>query len=148
LNLAKEDEALSADKIYSFIFEPGFSTADKVTDISGRGVGMDVVKRNIEQLQGRVEIETEQGKGSKFLIRLPLTLAIIEGIVVRIGPERYILPIFTVEEFINLRRENITTVAGKGELIKVHGNLFPIIRLDKYFSVQYKKSDIEELVVV
>lgn len=143
--LVQEGEVLPDDKIYRLIFEPGFSTAEKVTDISGRGVGMDVVKRNIEQLRGRVEIETESGKGTKFTLRLPLTLAIIEGIVVKAGSERYILPIFSVVEFIKPQRKDITLVVGRGELIKVHGNIYSVVRLDRHFNVQYHSADIEEL---
>ncbi len=143
--LAGQGENLSDEQIHRFIFEPGFSTADQVTDVSGRGVGMDVVKRNIEQLQGRIEIQTQYGQGTKFSIRLPLTLAIIEGIVIGVGGERYILPIFAVLEFICPKSEDISTVANKGELIMAHGKLFPIVRLDRFFNVRYRSETIEEM---
>ncbi|HAJ57521.1 MAG TPA: hypothetical protein DCL35_07120 [Candidatus Omnitrophica bacterium] len=143
--LALEGASYDDERIYHFIFEPGFSTADKVTDVSGRGVGMDVVKRNIEQLQGRIEIGSKLGEGTKFSIRLPLTLAIIEGIVVKVGDERYILPIFIVEEFFQPRTEDITLVAGQNELIKIHGQMSPLVRMDRYFNSSYKSTNVEEL---
>jgi two-component system chemotaxis sensor kinase CheA len=143
--LARQGENLSDDEINRFIFEPGFSTADQVTDVSGRGVGMDVVKRNIEQLQGRIEIHTECGRGTKFSIRLPLTLAIIEGIVVKVGGERYILPIFVIVEFICPKRKDLSTIADKSELIMAHGKLFPVVRLDRFFNVRYRSETIEDM---
>ncbi|RKY36874.1 MAG: hypothetical protein DRP78_02590, partial [Candidatus Omnitrophota bacterium] len=138
---------ISETKIFNLIFEPGFSTADKVTDISGRGVGMDVVKKNIEQLRGKVEISSEINKGSTFAIKLPLTLAIIDGIILSLGEEHYIAPVFSILEFIRPRLEDITTVANKGEMISVHGNLYRLIRLDRYFNLQAKYDNIEDATV-
>jgi two-component system, chemotaxis family, sensor kinase CheA len=143
--LAKKGEALTEAEIFAFVFEPGFSTAEKVTDISGRGVGLDVVKRNIEQLMGKVEIASESGTGTTFIVKLPLTLAIIEGIAVRVGSEIYIVPIFAVSEFITFSRKAVTSIAGKGDVVMIHGNLFPVVRLDRYFNVRYENNDSESL---
>ncbi len=142
--LVKEGENLPDNRIYNMIFEPGFSTADKISDISGRGVGMDVVKRNIEQLRGKIEIETEKDKGSVFSIHLPITLAIIEGIIFTIGVERYILPINTVVEFINPQEKFLTNVVGKGEVYKLHDKIYPLIRLAEYFDVKPKYDEFEK----
>ena len=124
------------NEVYSFVFLPGFSTAEKVTDISGRGVGMDVVRRNIEALRGTVEIHSDPGKGSVFSMRLPLTMAIIDGMVVRIGTQRYIIPTLNIERTFRPSADQITTVLGKGEVVKVRGNLLPIHRLRRVFNLQ------------
>lgn len=145
-NIAGINEIKSDKDIFSLIFEPGFSTADTVTDISGRGVGMDVVRRNIEELRGKIDIESEEGKGSVFYIKLPLTLAIIDGIVLRSGIERYIVPIFSVLEFIQPKNENITSVVGKGEMIDIHGSLYRIVRLHELFDCEDAQTDIEQMV--
>lgn len=142
--LVRDGEALSDARIFAMIFEPGFSTADKVTDISGRGVGMDVVKRNIESLRGKIEIKSEEGKGSTFSIKLPLTLAIIDGIIMRVDKERYIAPIFSIVEFIQIRQQDVTDVQGKGKMLSVHGNLYPILHLGDFFSGQNSLDDIEK----
>ncbi len=142
--LIQEGETLPDNRIYNMIFEPGFSTADKISDISGRGVGMDVVKRNIEQLRGKIEIETEKDKGSVFSIHLPITLAIIEGIIFTIGVERYILPINSVVEFINPQEKFLTNLVGKGEVYKLHDRIYPVIRLAEYFDVRPIYDDFEK----
>ncbi len=127
------DEEPDEDKIASMIFAAGFSTAKTVTDLSGRGVGMDVVRRNIERLGGRVEVISKPGKGTTFLIRLPLTMAIVDGMVVCVGQERYILPTLGIEESLRPRKEQISTVAGKGEVILIRGELVPLMRLASLF---------------
>lgn len=121
------------DQIWALIFRPGFSTAEKVTDLSGRGVGMDVVKRNIESLGGTVRIKTTQGKGTTFILKLPLTLAIIDGMTVRVGHETYIVPLLSILESIQPRAELIKTLVGKGELINVRNTYIPIVRLYEVF---------------
>ncbi|MES1186638.1 MAG: chemotaxis protein CheA [Myxococcales bacterium] len=133
--LIDPNKSLSESEIYQLIFLPGFSTTDNVTDISGRGVGMDVVRRNIEQLKGRIEISSERGRGTMFSIRLPLTLAITDGMIVRVGAERYIIP--TVNIAMNFRPEpsQVSTVAGRGELILLRGELIPLFRLHQLFKV-------------
>ncbi|MGD9188852.1 MAG: chemotaxis protein CheA [Desulfobacteraceae bacterium] len=131
--LISDDSKLSDDEINSLIFHPGFSTAKEVSDISGRGVGMDVVKKAIEKLRGRVDIQTTPGRGSTFVISLPLTLAIIEGMLVRIGQERYVLPALSIIESFRPGREQYSTVEGKGEMILSRGRLIPLVRLSKIF---------------
>ena len=116
--------------------QPGFSTAKKVTDISGRGVGMDVVKKAIEKLRGRAEIRSRPGQGSTFILSLPLTLAIIEGMLVRVGQERYIIPALAVLESFQPAENQYSTIEGKGELILSRGKLIPLIRLDRLFGVE------------
>jgi two-component system chemotaxis sensor kinase CheA len=134
--LISDDSKLSDEEINSLIFHPGFSTAKEVSDISGRGVGMDVVKKAIEKLRGRIDIQTTTGKGSTFVISLPLTLAIIEGMLVRIGQERYVLPALSIIESFRPSREQYSTVEGKGEMILSRGRLIPLVRLDKLFEGQ------------
>ena len=132
---------LSDSEIFQLIFEPGFSTAEKITDISGRGVGMDVVKRNIEKMRGRVEIHSTRGAGSRFLIRLPLTLAIIDGLVVGVGDERYIIPIFEVTEMFRPIPSMLSTIKNKYEMVAVRGRQLPIVRLYQRFGVVPKTQD-------
>jgi two-component system, chemotaxis family, sensor kinase CheA len=133
--LIDPNRTLSESEIFQLIFLPGFSTTENVTDISGRGVGMDVVRRNIEKVKGRIEISSERGRGTKFSIRLPLTLAITDGMIVRVGKERYIIP--TVNIAMNFRPEpaQLSTVAGRGELILLRGELISLFRLHQMFRV-------------
>ncbi len=134
--LIGENEKLSDDQIWPLIFRPGFSTAEKVTDVSGRGVGMDVVKRNIEALGGTVSIKTVTGNGTTFTLKLPLTLAIIEGMTVRVGKETYIVPLLSILESIQPKEGTIKTVVGKGELINVRGTYLPMIRMYDVFVLE------------
>jgi two-component system chemotaxis sensor kinase CheA len=136
-----ENETRSDSEIYSLIFEPGFSTATQVTDISGRGVGMDVVRRHIQKLRGRIETQSAPGKGTQFLLKLPLTLAIIDGLVVKTGNERYIVPLFVVSEMMRPTAEMMWTVQGKDEMALVRGKLLPVIRLYKRFGVTPRSED-------
>ena len=122
-------------EVFNYIFLPGFSTAEKVTDISGRGVGMDVVRRNIEALRGSVEIRSTPGKGSTFSMRLPLTMAIIDGMVVRVGGQRYIVPTLNIERSFRPTPEQLTMVLQKGELVRVRDGLLPIYRLQRIFNL-------------
>lgn len=134
--LVSEQEKLTDDQIWPLIFKPGFSTAEKVTDVSGRGVGMDVVKRNIEALGGTVSIKTALGTGTIFTLKLPLTLAIIEGMTVRVGSDTYIVPLLSILESIQPKAEAIKTLVGKGELINVRGTYLPMMRMYEVFSLQ------------
>ncbi len=127
--LCKPEANLSEQEIFQFIFLPGFSTAKVVTDVSGRGVGMDVVRRNIEALRGSCEISSVWGKGTTFSIRLPLTLAIVDGMVVRCGADKYIIPTLAILESIKATTELISTILGKGRLIKVRTELIPLVHL-------------------
>jgi two-component system chemotaxis sensor kinase CheA len=135
LGLVREGEPLSDGEVYNLIFTPGFSTANKVTEISGRGVGMDVLRRNVEQMRGRVLISTERGVHTTFKIVLPLTLAIIDGMLVACGPERYILPTLSIVESIQPDETTLVTFAGKGELVNVRGEILPLLRLGRLFGV-------------
>ena len=126
---------LSRDEILALILAPGFSTAEKITAVSGRGVGMDVVKRNIERLRGKIEISSELGKGSIFRLKLPLTMAIVDGLVVRVGVDRFILPTTSVQMALRPKREHITTVHGQGEVLDLRGRLVPIHRLHRCFNI-------------
>ena len=133
--LIAENAELSDSEIYNLIFSPGFSTAQKVTDVSGRGVGMDVVRRNIESLRGTINISTELGKGTTVSMRLPLTLAIIDGMIIEVASERYIIPTLSVLESIQPSAKDISTVTGKGELLNVRGELLPLFRVSNLFNL-------------
>jgi two-component system chemotaxis sensor kinase CheA len=146
--LASPEDNLSDSAVFNLIFQPGFSTADQVTDVSGRGVGMDVVKRAIEKLRGKVEIESEPGKGSSITIRLPLTLAIIDGMIVRVGDNRYILPTISIHESFRPDRGDYHTVKGQGEMIKVRKNLLPLVRLDRILGAEGAAVDPAEALVI
>lgn len=135
-HLISDESKLTDPEVYNLIFQPGFSTAREVTDISGRGVGMDVVKKALEKLRGRVEINTRPGQGSTFVISLPLTLAIIEGMLVRVGQERYVIPALAIVESFRPEKDQYSTVEGKGEVILTRGRLLPLIRLDRIFNVK------------
>jgi two-component system chemotaxis sensor kinase CheA len=128
-------QTLSPEKIDHLIFEPGFSTAPTVTEISGRGVGLDVVKQTIARLRGKIDISSKAGEGTRFLLRLPLTLAIIDGMVVQVGSERYILPTVGVRETLRPAPEDYFTVQHQGELIRVREQLMPLMRLHRLFGV-------------
>lgn len=135
-NLITDESKPSESEIYNLIFQPGFSTAKQVTDVSGRGVGMDVVKKAIEKLRGKVEINSRPGQGTTFIIHLPLTLAIIEGMLVRVGKERYIIPALSILESLRPSKEQYSTVEMKGEMILSRGKLIPLIRLDQMFNIK------------
>ncbi|ODS34208.1 MAG: chemotaxis histidine kinase [Candidatus Scalindua rubra] len=146
--LINDQSELNDNQIYNLIFAPGFSTADKVTNISGRGVGTDVVKKNIEKLRGKVEVTSEEGNGTVFTIKLPLTLAIIDGIVVNVGDTRYIIPTTSIEESIRPKKEEISTIKNQGEVINMRGNLFPLVRLHKLYNIDTTKTNPWEAIVV
>lgn len=133
--LINEDEQYSDSEIDNLIFHPGFSTAEEITDISGRGVGTDVVKSKIDKLKGSVEVQSNTGRGTTFFIRLPLTLAIVDGMVIRVADERYIIPTLNVRESFRPIQDDYYTVKGTGEMIKVRDNLIPLVRLDDLFGL-------------
>lgn len=147
-NLIDASETRSEQEIYQLIFHPGFSTAAKVTDVSGRGVGMDVVKRNVEALKGRISIRSKKGAGTVFTIHLPLTLAIMDGMVVTVGEERYIIPIVSVIESFRPEKENISTAMKNGEMVSSHGALIPVRRLSEEFGVSGAVSDFTEGIII
>ncbi|MBK9129364.1 MAG: chemotaxis protein CheA [Phycisphaerales bacterium] len=131
--LVSPDDHLTDQQAFALIFAPGFSTAEQVTDISGRGVGMDVVRRNVEQLRGKIDIQSQLGVGSTFSIRLPLTLAIIDGMLVRVGTERLIIPTILIEQSLRPERRQITSVQKRGQMVQVRGELCPLIQLGALF---------------
>jgi len=146
--LIASGNGLSDTEVYNLIFLPGFSTAAEVTNVSGRGVGMDVVRRHIEKLRGRIEIRSAPGVGSTFLLKLPLTLAIIEGLVVGVGEERYIVPLFQIREMFRPTSESIWTVQQRGEMALVRGSLLPVVRLYRRFHVIPRSEDPLQSVLV
>jgi two-component system, chemotaxis family, sensor kinase CheA len=123
------------EHLWDIIAEPGFSTADSVTDISGRGVGMDVVNRNIADMGGEVFIETTQSQGCKISIRLPLTLAILDGMTVALGENLFVIPLNAITETLQPKLEDLKSVAGAGNMINVRGEYLPIIALHKTFNI-------------
>ncbi|MBK1690845.1 chemotaxis protein CheW [Ectothiorhodospira mobilis] len=138
----------SDKEIWQLIFAPGFSTADQVTDISGRGVGMDVVRRNIEQMNGRVDIDSAPGEGTRITIRLPLTLAILDGMSVRLGEEIFILPLTAIRESIQPRPEQLKTVSGQGRVLQVGDEYLPLILLQEVFDLGSPAQRIEDSIIV
>jgi two-component system chemotaxis sensor kinase CheA len=146
--LVKADATLTESEIFSLIFQPGFSTAEKVTDLSGRGVGMDVVRRNIENLRGKVEIQSRPGQGTTFTILLPLTLAIIDGLLVGVGGERYIIPTLSVRESFKPPPGTVKTIQGRGEVVSVRGRQTPLLRLGHYLGRTSRAVKPEDGIVV
>lgn len=156
LNKARErglvgpEEQLSAEGVSNLIFMPGFSTVDKVSDLSGRGVGMDVVRRNITELGGHVSVKSETGIGSTFTIRLPLTMAILDGQLIRVGKECYIISLVSIVETIQSKAEKISEIAGQTELFKLRDEYLPVVRLHNLFGIEADSTHIDDglLVVV
>jgi two-component system chemotaxis sensor kinase CheA len=134
--------------IYSLIFEPGFSTAEKVTDTSGRGVGMDVVRKQVQKLRGRIEIQSEPGIGTTFLIKLPLTLAIIDGLVVNVGDQRYVAPMFSIREIVNPTKSILSTIHGRSEMAQVRGASLPIVRLHRSFGIEPRARSLTDGILI
>jgi two-component system chemotaxis sensor kinase CheA len=133
---------------FNLIFQPGFSTAEILSDVSGRGVGMDVVKKQIQKLRGSVDIQSTAGRGTMFSLKLPLTMAIIDGLVVGVGKERYIIPIFAVREMLRPTPEMVSTVEGRAEVLMVRNNLLPIVRLYERFGVEPRSTKPEDSVFI
>ena len=133
--LVAADAALSDEEVDQLIFLPGFSTAEAVTDVSGRGVGMDVVKRNIQALGGRITVESRAGRGSRFLLSLPLTLAILDGMAVAVGPETYIIPLTNIMESLRPKPDSIHAVVGRGDVLAIRGEYVPLTYLHRRFQV-------------
>jgi two-component system chemotaxis sensor kinase CheA len=140
---------LSDSEVFALIFEPGFSTAEKVTDISGRGVGMDVVKKQIQKMRGVIETQSTPGQGTNFRLKLPLTLAIIDGLVVGVGQDRYIVPIFAVKEMLRPTPGMVSTIENKREIALIRDRVLPVIRLHRKFSVKPDSVDpLESLLII
>ncbi len=146
--LVPRDSQLSVAEIHQLIFQPGFSTADQVTELSGRGVGMDVVRRNIEALRGRIEIQTVRGKGTTFSIQLPLTLAIVDGILLGVGSDRFVIPTFAVRESLRPLPEHVQTMQGRVCMVQVRDRLIPLLHLGEVFGIPGARQRISEGTVV
>lgn len=135
--LLKVDPATLEDKdIWAFIFEPGFSTAQVVSEVSGRGVGMDVVRKNLDRIRGAVDVRSVPGQETEFVLRIPLTMAIIEGITVRVGPNYYSIPLNDILEFFKARPDQITRTADGGEMVSLRGEILPLAKLWQVFKVE------------
>lgn len=146
--LIADGARMSDEEVYQLIFRPGFSTADIITDVSGRGVGMDVVKRNIEGLGGSVSIQSTAGKGSRLTLKLPLTLAIIDGMTVRVGQDNYIIPLITVTESIRPKPNDLQRIVGKGEVVNLRGEWVPMVRLYEVFGTTPDFTDPSQALLV
>ena len=147
--LVAEGATLSQEQIFDLIFQPGFSTADVVSDLSGRGVGMDVVRRNIASLNGSIEVSSERNKGSRFIIRLPLTLAILDGQLVRVGNHIYIFPLVSIVESIQLDERTVNNVGGHSDVLQLRDEYVPIMQLHEIFDIDIENhKDSESIVVV
>jgi two-component system chemotaxis sensor kinase CheA len=134
-------ETMSDNEVWMLIFEPGFSTADVVTDVSGRGVGMDVVRRNIGEMGGNVEIESVTGIGSKMIVRLPLTLAILDGMTVALGDSVFVVPLNLIVETLQPEADDIKSITGQGQVVNVRGEYLPLIALHKIFNMEPQFED-------
>jgi two-component system chemotaxis sensor kinase CheA len=147
--LVKKDisNTLSQKDIIDYLFKPSFSTSDKISNLSGRGVGLDVVKTKIEQLGGVIEVETESGKGSKFIIRLPLTLAVIQALLVVIGSEKYAIPLNTIKEIIKITPDQIKNVQ-KQDVVLLRNTVIPIVKLGEILEVPDDDKEKKNLTVV
>ena len=141
-------DTMSDQEVWLLIFEAGFSTADVVTAVSGRGVGMDVVKRNVHAMGGRVEIESALGVGTRISIRLPLTLAILDGMSVSVGQEIFIVPLTFITESLQPAKQDIRTIAGGGTVVHVRGDFLPVVALHEVLNIKSKVTDFEHGIMV
>lgn len=146
--LVKIEDKLTKEECYQLLFLPGFSTKASVSEVSGRGVGLDVVKTNVEHLNGQVELVSEVGKGSKFKISLPLTLAVIDGMVATVAGERYVVPVTQVHETVQLRNEAISYVSGGGEVFNLRGEVMPLIRLHEVLKRKKVENTHAEIAII
>jgi two-component system chemotaxis sensor kinase CheA len=146
--LVGPSDVLSDEAIHELIFLPGFSTAEQTTDVSGRGVGMDVVRRNIKELGGAIEVRSMPGQGSRFIITLPLTLAIVDGQSVTVGNETYIVPLITIIESLQLKAGMINRIAGQGEVFWFRDSYLPIVRLHEVFGAKPRTTQLHEGLVM
>lgn len=146
--LVPATQELTPEEIHQLIFLPGFSTADVVSDISGRGVGMDVVRRNIAELNGTIEVRSVRGQGSNFVIRLPLTLAILDGQLVRVRDQTYIFPLVSIVESIQLQKQTLNNITGSQPVMRLREEYIPIVRLDQIFHLRPITEQVEEAMLV
>jgi len=148
LGLHGDDAPLSDDDVFGLIFRPGFSTAETVTELSGRGVGMDVVRRNVEALGGAIAIKSEAGRGTTFRIKLPLTLAILDGQLLTVGDGTYVVPLVSIVESVRPRAGQVTVVLGAAEVVTLRDRVFPMLRLHRILGVRPKSEDPTEGLLV
>ncbi len=141
-------DGMTDQEVWALIFEAGFSTAEKVTDVSGRGVGMDVVKRNIQSMGGRIDIDSALGTGTRISIRLPLTLAILDGLSVTVGEEMFIVPLNYITESLQPAAADIKTVSGQGRVVQVRGEYLPVVALNEIFNLRPKVTAVHEGILV
>ena len=141
-------DSMTDQEVWLLIFEAGFSTADVVTAVSGRGVGMDVVKRNVQAMGGRVEIESSLGVGTRISIRLPLTLAILDGMSVSVGQEIFIVPLTFITESLQPAKEAIRTIAGGGTVVHVRGEFLPVVALNEVLNIKSNVTEFEHGIMV
>jgi two-component system chemotaxis sensor kinase CheA len=139
---------LTNSEVWDLIFQPGFSTVDTITDVSGRGVGMDVVRRNIEAIGGKVGISSQEGKGTQVDLKIPLTLAIIDGMIVRVGNQKYTIPITAIKETMRVDDRLITRTMDGQEIINVRDSLFPVIRLHEFYNVEPQNLDLPDGIIM
>jgi two-component system chemotaxis sensor kinase CheA len=146
--IVQADAVLDLRDTLELIFAPGFSTAEQVSDLSGRGVGLDVVRRNVERVRGKVEVDSVPGRGTVFTIYMPLTLAIIEGLVVGVAGQRFVVPALAVRESFLCLPGDVATVHGRGELVEVRGRRVPLVRLANQLGLAATAGPTEGIVVV
>jgi two-component system chemotaxis sensor kinase CheA len=146
--LVEAGREMSDDEVYSLIFQPGLSTADKVTDVSGRGVGLDVVHRNIESLRGHITVASRPGTGTKFTLTVPLTTAILDAMRLRVGGQQYLLPTIAIHRSFRPEPGSISTVAGRAEMVMLRGQLYPLFRLHKLFNIDGAINDPQQAMVL
>ena len=141
--LVDPGEKIPPERVFDFIFHPGFSTKEEVSDVSGRGVGLDVVRRNIRELGGHIEVSSQFGIGTTFTIRLPLTLAILDGQLVQIGEQRFVVPLVAIVETIEMEQKNVSAVAGRSEVYRLHDEYIPIVRLYDVFGIRGAQTELQ-----
>ncbi|HEU4623193.1 MAG TPA: chemotaxis protein CheA [Steroidobacteraceae bacterium] len=142
------NETLSDDQAVELIFMPGFSTAEQTTDVSGRGVGLDVVRRNVKELGGSIDIRNSPGQGARFIITLPLTLAIVDGQSIAVGKQNYIVPLISIIESLQIKQGSLNRIAGRGEVFAFRGDYVPVIRLHELFGVEPRARELDEGLIV
>ncbi len=146
--LTQSADKMSDKEVFSLLFEPGFSTAEKLTDISGRGVGMDVVKKNIEKLHGSVDVISKQGEGSTFTLRIPLTLAIMEAMLIRVGEARYALPLLAIDESFRVLPNMISKTMDGLEVCNLRDDVLPVVRLHELFNITPDNTELEKGILI
>ncbi len=146
--IISSERNLADSEIYNLLFKPGFSTAEEVTDISGRGVGLDVVMSNIKDIRGDIQIFSQEGKGTKFVIKLPLTLAIIDGMIIQLGEERLVVPLNSILEFVDARKQSIKQVEGKGIIVNLRDEYIPLVKLEDIVDVKAESSELNQGILI